>query len=139
MVRRESKQLDFEGQAFHIGFDVHKKDWKVTIRSGHMELKTFSMNPHPAELAGYMRRHYPGGEYHSVYEAGYCGYWIHRKLEKLGIRTMVVNPADVPTKHKEKTDKSDPIDSRKLSRELENGSLEGVYIPTEATQSIRSY
>lgn len=136
---KKNKKLDFSGQDFHVGFDVHRKDWKVTIRMGHMELKTFAMNPDPSQLASYMRQHYPGGAYHSVYEAGYCGYWIHRRLKESGFENRIVNPGDVPTKQKEKTDKRDPIDSRKLSRELENGSLEGIYVPSEEAQSIRSF
>ena len=27
----QPKQLDFSGQAFYIGIDVHKRSWKVTI------------------------------------------------------------------------------------------------------------
>jgi transposase len=134
----EINLINFKGQEFFIGIDVHKKDWKVTIRWNHMELKTFSQNPSPEELKKYMSRNYPGGIYHSVYEAGFCGYWIHRELEKLGFKNIIVNPADVPTTNKEKDQKRDPVDSRKLARELEHGSLQGIYIPTEQQQSLRS-
>ena len=34
-------------------------------------------------------------EYHSVYEAGFCGFWIHWELTNLGIHNIVVNPAIV--------------------------------------------
>jgi len=44
----------------------------------------------------------------------------------------------VPTTNKEKSTKSDKIDSRKQSRELENGSLVGIYIPDEFPQQLRS-
>jgi len=134
----QAKQLDFSGQAFYIGIDVHKRSWKVTVRSNHMHLKTFSMNPSPQELAQYLRRNYPSGDYYSVYEAGFCGYWIHRQLIKLGVKNIIINPADVPTTNKEKSTKSDAIDSRKLSRELENGSLKGIYVPDIKHQAIRS-
>ena len=129
---RQDNHLDFTGQKFFVGIDVHKKSWTVTIRHNDMEIKTFSMNPSPDELRSYMDRpacaqhadrHYPGGSYHSVYEAGYCGFWIHRSLEQLGINNIVIHPADVPTTHKEKTTKTDKVDSRKLSRELEKANL----------------
>lgn len=135
---KEVKQLDFTGQDFYIGIDVHKKQWTVTVRFKKMELTTFSMNPFPDELWKYMRRRYPKGTYHSVYEAGFCGFWIHRQLSSFGFNSMVVNPADVPTTHKEKDRKSDPTDSRKLGRELESGSLKGIYIPSEFHQHLRS-
>lgn len=137
-TNNEINLIKFEGQEFFIGIDVHKKNWTVTIRLNHMELKTFSQNPSPEELSKYMRRNYPGGIYNSVYEAGFCGYWIHRELEELGFNNIIVSPADVPTKQKEKDQKRDPIDSRKLARELENDSLQGIYIPTQQQQSLRS-
>ncbi len=132
------RQLDFGDQRFYIGVDVHKKSWAVTIRSHQMELKTFSMNPSPEDLNIYLQRHYPGGRYYSTYEAGFCGFWIHRKLHGYGIENIVIHAADVPTSHKEKTTKTDKIDSRKLARELENGSLKGIYVPEEFYQQLRS-
>ena len=53
--------LNFSNQRFFIGLDVHKKSWKVTLRTNRMELKTFSMNPQPDELVRYIRRNYPNG------------------------------------------------------------------------------
>jgi hypothetical protein len=46
--------------------------------------------------------------------------WI---LVNHGIDNLIVNPGDVPRIHKERLRKSDPIDSRKLARELEHHSL----------------
>lgn len=132
------RALDFADQKFCIGIDVHDRFWKVSIRSNGMALKTFSMNPSPQELHRYMTKHYPGGIYHSVYEAGFCGFWIHRELCALGFHNIVINPADVPTSGKEKTNKNDKRDSRKLARELENDSLEAIYVPTERQQQLRS-
>jgi transposase len=138
LMSTKTKSASFENQVFHIGIDVHKKDWKVTIRSNAMQLKTFSLNPSPEDLAAYMRRNYPGGEYRSVYEAGFCGYWIHRELTKLDFRNIITNAADVPTTNKEKDRKSDPVDSAKLSRELEHSSLMPVFVPTPEQEALRS-
>lgn len=134
----QKTQENFKGQTFFIGLDVHKKQWTVTIRTQGLALKTFSMNPSPKELKRYLQRTYPDSTYKSVYEAGFCGFWIHWELVRLGIANMVIHPPDVPTSHKEKQAKSDPRDSRKLSRELENQSLTGIYVPTEAQQHLRS-
>jgi transposase len=43
---------------------------------------------------------------------------------------MVVNPADVPTKHKEKAGKADKVDCRKLARNLRSGDIKGIYVPS---------
>jgi transposase len=130
--------LNFINQHFFIGIDVHLKQWKVTIRNTGIELKTFSMNPSPQELFHYLQKHYPGGTYHLVYEAGFCGFWIQRTFTELGIHCIIVHPADTPTTAKEKVHKTDPVDSRKLARELENGSLKAIYVPQVASEQLRS-
>ncbi len=50
VMSNQNNKLDFTNQEFHIGIDVHKKNWSVTVRSNQMELKTFSMNPSPEDL-----------------------------------------------------------------------------------------
>jgi len=102
-MKKQKKILNFQGYKLFIGIDVHKKQWTVTFRFRELELRTFSMNPSPQQLFNYINKHYPNAEYHSVYEAGFCGFWIHRELCELSINNIVVNPADVPTTHKEKT------------------------------------
>jgi transposase len=134
---RKNKVLNFKNQEFHIGIDTHKNSWKVTIRS-QIELKTYSANPSAEELSQYLRNNYPGGKYLSVYEAGFCGYRAHRRLEELGIKNIVVAPNEIPTNQKEKSYKTDSVDSRKLARELENGSIKGIYIPGQLQQEFRS-
>lgn len=47
---KQINQKDFKDQEFHIGMDVHSKNWTVTFRNNHMELKTFSMDPSPELL-----------------------------------------------------------------------------------------
>ena len=79
-------------------------------------------------LSRYLIKHFPNGTYYSVYEAGFCGFWIHDRLQFLGINNIVVNPADVPTTDREKTQKADRVDSSKLARHLRNGDLEAIYI-----------
>lgn len=137
-MEKQNNSISFNNQRFYIGVDVHKKQWTVTIRSNKLALKTFSMKPSAKELSEYMRKKYPGGEYRSVYEAGFCGYSAHRELESYGIKNIIAAPTEIPTSNKEKNEKRDSVDSRKLARELENGSLEGIYIPSQLQQELRS-
>lgn len=132
-----TETLTFANTHFFIGVDAHLKNWKVTIRTGGIELKTFSMNPSPLELLAYLNKHYPNAIYHIVYEAGFCGFWALRIFKEHNIDCIIVNPADVPTTNKEKVNKSDPIDSRKLSREHEHKSLHGIYIPSPEQEELR--
>lgn len=129
---------DFQNQTIYVGMDVHLKSWQVTFRSAGMVLGTHSMEPDPEKLCSYLHRQYSNGIYKSAYEAGFCGFWIHRKLVSLGIENIIINPADIPTSGKEKVQKTDIVDSKKIARELENGTLTGIYIPTEYDESFRS-
>jgi transposase len=134
---KTSKNISFAKSHFFIGIDTHLSNWKVTIRLNGIELKTFSMNPSPVELFNYLNKNYPKGIYHIVYEAGFCGFWPQRVFKELGLHCIIVNPADVPTSNKEKVNKNDPIDSRKLARELENNSLKAIYIPDIFHEDLR--
>lgn len=137
-MKKQNNIISFKNQQFFIGIDVHKKQWTVTIRNNKIVLKTYTMNTSPEDLSKYLNRNYPEGEYYSVYEAGFAGYWIHRELESLGIKNKIAAPTEIPTSSKEKINKQDPVDSRKLSRELENGSLEGIFVPTKLEEEFRS-
>lgn len=137
-MNNNSIPLNFSNQHFYIGLDVHKKRWSVTIRNNNLTLKTFSMNPSPQLLIHHLQSHYPHGNYHIVYETGFSGFWIYRRFKQFNIDCIVVNPADIPTAHKEKDRKSDPIDSNKLARELEKGELKPIYIPPIRIQHLRS-
>jgi transposase len=94
--------------------------------------------PTPEYLANYLFKTYPGANYKCVYEAGFSGFWIQEELSKLGIKTIIVNPADVPTTDKEKRFKDDRIDSNKLANCLRSGQLKGIYVPGKQTQLDRS-
>ena len=132
-MQTQSKTLDFSGQNIYVGFDVHLKSWKVTIMTDEITHKTFSQPPEPEVLHQYLQRNFPGGEYYSAYEAGFCGYWIHNKLVSLGIHSIVVNPADIPTTNKEKVQKDDKRDSRKIAKALRSGDLVPIYVPSSKT------
>ncbi len=138
MNKGNSSTLSFKNQIFFVGIDVHKKKWHVTIRSLNIELKTFVMDPVPEQLSMYLHKNYPDGLFRAVYEAGFCGFWIQRKLTQLGVECIVVNPADIHTNQKEKLSKTDMLDSRKLAIELQVGRLKSIHVPKIEDQAIRS-
>lgn len=134
----QDRKISFKGKSIYVGIDVHKKSWNICIICENIEHKKHTTNPNPSELGKYLRRNFPRGDYYSVYEAGFCGFWIHDALTKEGIKNIVVNPADVPTTDKEKKRKTDRVDSRKLARALSNGYLNGIYVPDREQQEDRS-
>ncbi len=106
--------------------------------TGGVMCKTFSQSSKAGDLKKFLERNYPNGTYYSAYEAGFCGFSAHRELQKIGINNIVVNPADVPTTDKERKQKEDSRDSRKIVRSLYNNELEAVHVPNMDIEGLRS-
>lgn len=137
-MRTEITKDSFNGQSLYVGIDCHKKSWKVTIMGEHYEHKSFSQDPDPDNLAGYLHRNFPGATYNAVYEAGFSGFSACRKLRQLGVDCIVIHPADVPTTQKEKEQKTDKADSRKLARSLRSNEFEAIHIPDPELEADRA-
>ena len=137
-MKNEVKQICFKGQSIYCGIDSHLKSWTITVMVGDLVFKTFSQDPCAKTLAKYLQKHFPNGNYYSVYEAGFFGFSIHRDLISCGIQNLIVNPADVPTTNKDRCQKEDRRDSRKLARGIKNGELEGIYIMSTEMEELRS-
>jgi len=138
MQTQVTKKIDFTGKNLFIGLDVHKKSWSVTILVEGMEHRTFTQPPDPQTLYNYLQKMFPGGTYFSAYEAGFCGYGIHRELNALGIKNIVINAADIPSSQKDQLQKRDPVDSRKIARALEKGLLRAIHIFDRDMEELRS-
>jgi transposase len=133
---KESK-ISFKNYKIYIGLDVHLKSWKACILTEEFEHGVISFPPSAKALSNYLKKYFPEGNYYSVYEAGYSGYWIHESLEYYGIKNMIVNPSDIPTMDKEKRIKTDRIDCRKLARCLRNKEIDNIYIRDKEQQQDR--
>lgn len=132
-MRTQITKDAFSGQKIFVGLDVHKRDFKVSVMVGGVHYKTFSSPPDGQKVLSFLQQNFPGAEYHSAYEAGFSGFWLHKQLIELGLNSIVVNPADIPTTDKERRQKEDQRDSRKLARDLQAGQLKAIYVPTEKT------
>ncbi len=128
------EKVSFKNQEIFVGKDVHKKQWSVSLYSKSVHYKTFSQPPYPLSLKTYVDKHFPDAHIHCAYEACKLGYWIYRDLKAFGYHCLVVNPADIPTTNKETTEKTDPIDSRKIAKALRGGLLVGIHVPSEETE-----
>ena len=131
------EKVDFKDKELFIGLDVHKKSWSVSIFSSESHFKTFSQPSSPKALKTYLDRHFPNASIKCAYEASKFGFWIQRELSSYGYECLVVNPADIPSTHKENVEKTDPVDSRKIGRALRAGQLKGIYIPKIETEGLR--
>jgi len=138
MQTQVTKRLNFSGKKIKIGLDVHKKSWSVTILVDGIEHRTFNQPPEPQRLIDYLHRMFPNGEYQSAYEAGFCGYSIHRDLMKSGIDNRVINPSDIPRNQKEMLGKTDYIDSRRIARSLDHDLVRGIHVFEPHLEELRT-
>lgn len=90
----------------------------------------------PQKLPEQILKYFDGGRIHSVYEAGFSGFVLHRSLSQAGIDSRVVHAAaiEVVVHNRVKTDKRD---AQKLATQLEAGRIEGIYVTTEAEEQAR--
>lgn len=137
-LAKKGENFSYSGHQIYVGLDVHKKSWSVCIYINSRLYKSFSQDPDVKILYRYLCRNFPEGGYHCAYEAGFSGFWIYEQLSALGVNCLVVHPADIPTTDKERRQKRDASDARKIARALANGTLEGIDCPTKSEQSFRA-
>ena len=113
---------NFENQTIYVGLDVHKRSWNAGIFLGDMFVKNIHQQTSPEVLYNYLTKQFPGASYQCAYESGKFGYWIQRQLSSLGITCLVVNPADIPSSHKDEVYKTDIRDRGVLARHWQKGS-----------------
>jgi len=122
----------------YIGIDMHKRSWKIHCATDLFSGRSFAMPPKPEVLKTYVDTHFQDYEVSTAYEAGCCGYYAHRSFESFGWRSLVVNPADVHRKGKERFTKTDKIDAQLIARELKDGRLDSIHVPKVEREQLRS-
>ena len=137
-MKNKDKQLDFTDKNIYVGLDTHLKTWKVTVLVEDIFFKTFSQEPIAEVLYKYLTKNFPKANYFSAYEASFSGFSAHRLLIKLGVNNIVVNPADIPTTDKERRQKDDARDSKKIAQQLSASNLTGIYVPSIESEGDRS-
>lgn len=125
----QRNKISFKGQKIFVGIDVHAKTWEVVTLTESGVKQRHSQEASARALSEFLRRRYPEGDYHAVYESGFSGFSTYYALEEYGISCTVTHAADVPTTQYEEVMKTDRIDAEKLARSLRSGDLRHpVYI-----------
>ncbi len=124
----------------YVGLDVHKLSIAVSLaeegREGAVRFLGEIPNT-PTDLAKLARRlSKDGSQLEFCYEAGGCGYVIHRQLIELGHGCMVVAPSLIPRKPGDRV-KTDRRDSQKLAMLHRSGDLTRVWVPDPVHEAMR--
>ena len=118
-----------------VGLDVHKATVCIAIAQGSRggEVRQLGVfENRPEILSKVVSRLSKGGRY----EAGPCGYGLHRLLTGYGHECVVVAPSLIPMKagDRVKTDRRDALMLAKLHRA---GELTAIWIPDAGHEAMR--
>ena len=127
-------------RSMFVGMDVHKESIDVSIaeegRAG--EVRHYGVIPGDLEAVAKVVRalRAPTRRLRFVYEAGPCGFGIHRYLTAQGEDCVVVNPSSMPKRSGDRI-KTDRRDGDALARLHRAGELTAIYIPTPDDEALR--
>lgn len=122
-----------------VGMDVHKATIAVSVADANGgEVRYVGEIANTPEAIEKLVRQLRKGDAHLsfCYEAGPCGYGIHRQLSDLGWDCQVVAPSLIPRKAGERV-KTDRRDSLMLARLHRAGELTAVWVPDDAQEGLR--
>jgi len=123
----------------YVGLDVHKETIAVAVaeaEGGEVRYHGEIANT-PAALDKLIKQLRKGDAALSFcYEAGPCGYGIHRQLTEQGWNCQVVAPSLIPKKAGDRV-KTDRRDSLMLARLHRAGELTAVWVPDTAQEALR--
>jgi transposase len=117
--------------------DVHKKTYAVTAICEGQVVKKDTLKADPAILIAYCKKYFAGAKIESAYEAGFCGFYLHRRLEAEGIKNIVVDAAGIEIAVGDRV-KTDKRDSLKLATHLSVGRLKGITVPSVEREDCRA-
>jgi transposase len=123
----------------YVGLDVHKETIAVSVAEcDGGEVRYLGEIPNTpeavAKLVGRLRK--DGAALSFCYEAGPCGYGLHRQLVGLGQNCQVIAPSLIPKKAGDRV-KTDRRDSLCLARLHRAGDLTAVWVPDSALEALR--
>ena len=121
-----------------VGMDVHKATIAVSVAEHGGEVRYLGEIANTAEAITKLVRQLKKGEAELsfCYEAGPCGYGLHRQLTELGWDCQVVAPSLIPKKAGDRV-KTDRRDSEMLARLHRAGELTAVWVPDDAQEGLR--
>jgi transposase len=125
-----------ENKMVFCGIDVHKNHWNLCYYSDDQILEKCRIQGDWNKLQNHTSRQYSSArQVRFVYEAGFSGFYLQRKLTTSGYDCMITPPNRVP--HLGNKVKTDKRDAQKLAQCLAGGFLKSVYVPPKSVEADR--
>jgi transposase len=125
---------------FYVGLDVHKDSIAVAYTSQARDAEVVylgQIGTRQRDVDNLIRKLLSRCQnLVFAYEAGPCGYWLHRYLTKKGQECHVVAPSLIPRKPGDRV-KTDRRDAVEIARLMRSGDLTSVYVPVVEDEAIR--
>ncbi|HME19919.1 MAG TPA: IS110 family transposase [Acetobacteraceae bacterium] len=124
-----------------VGMDVHKETIVIAVTAAGESGKAMPYGTIPnttaalEKLVGKLRKA-GSGPLRFCYEAGPCGYGVHRTLTRLGEDCLVAAPSMIPRRSGERQ-KNDERDASTLAMLHRGGLLTAVWVPDAAHEAMR--
>lgn len=134
----------------YIGIELSAAKWLLSFRTSFTKCRNKTIDAWNIEslkeIIEEMKKRFvleDGAIVKSCYEAGQDGFSVHRQLEKIGVKNIVVDSASIETSRRKKRLKTDRIDGEKLSGMLlryysgERNLWRVAVVPTEQEEDFR--
>ena len=120
-----------------VGLDVHKASIQVAVfKCGVDRPQAYAIENETKAIERMAARASAGGPAAFVYEAGPCGYEVHRRLTAAGHVCAVIAPGLIPVRPGDRV-KTDRRDAEKLARLYRAGELTEIRVPTCEEEAAR--
>lgn len=124
-----------DSKAVFCGIDVHKRQWSLCFVCDGEVIESIHMGVDYSRLRSILERYSSGRVVKFVYEAGFSGFWLYRRLTQDGYHCIVTPPNKMhKSGDKVKTDKRD---AQTLASYLAAGLLKAVWVPPQDVESDR--
>ncbi len=122
----------------HVGLDVHAERIVIASLVGQSREPVVwdIANDEKAIRRTFQRLAKEAYELRCCYEAGPCGFELHRQLSNMGIACEVVAPSLIPVRTGDRV-KTDRRDATKLARLYRAGELTTITVPSAEQEAVR--
>jgi transposase len=146
MAADYAQQDDAEASTLYVAIELSRSNWLVALstpggqRPSRHEVEAGKVDELLALIA---RRRGAAARVCSCYEAGYEGFWLHRRLQAAGLESFIVDPSSLQVDRRARRKKTDAIDVESILRALlawdrgERGLCAMLRVPDPAAEEAR--